>query len=262
MYTFSTSRFYIFLLLVLFISCAKEDSPDKTKDNLFSTRFVIAHRGCWDTSSPQNSLAAFKRALMLDIYGTEMDIRQTKDGLLVVNHDANYFGLSISSSTYEELNIQKLANGEDLPLFEHFLKAKKDIGGSVKLIIELKHCNVLDLVSLIDSYGLQQDVEYISFSTDFCDQLVRIGYGFKTFYLEGDLSPLVIKERGYGGIDYHSNYYNQNPSWIKESTDLGLRSIVWTVNDNNLICRFIQQGVQVTTDRPIEASDICNELIL
>ena len=249
--------YFFFLFSCMFLTACDKESIDEIKpeppvEEVSSPYGIIAHRGYWDSANPQNSLAALKRALKLNIYGTEMDIHQTKDGLIVVNHDATYYDLPISKSTYEELSRQTLNNGEPLPLLETFLQAKKTIQGTVKLIIELKSCNVNDLVKLVDSYGLQDDVEYISFSTSLCDQLVKLGYGYKTYYLRGNMTPADIKEKGYGGIDYNCSVFDTNPHWIKESQDLGLKRIVWTVNDIQLIKRYIQQGLLVTTDNVIE----------
>lgn len=258
---------------ILLTACGRDENPInipvsgnsahsssvRAQDHL-SKYYIIAHRGYWDSENPPNSLASLERALLLDIYGTEMDIRQTIDGIIVVNHEAEYCGLSIASSTYEELCQYTLSNGEVLPLFENFLKLKKNIGGPVKLVLDLKDCDVVAMVSLIDSYGLQAEVDYISSSFRLCNQLVTLGYGHKTFYLIGNVSPADIKDRGYGGIDYSDSSYSLNPGWINEAQELGLETIVWTVDNKDRIKYYVQQGVLVTTDKPVEASAVCNNL--
>ena len=52
---------------------------------------VIAHRGA-SGYEYENSRAAFRRALMLDADGIELDVHATSDGLLVVHHDAELPG--------------------------------------------------------------------------------------------------------------------------------------------------------------------------
>jgi glycerophosphoryl diester phosphodiesterase len=47
---------------------------------------VIAHRGAWDPA-PQNSLEAFERAIALGADMIELDVRRTRDGVLIVEHD-------------------------------------------------------------------------------------------------------------------------------------------------------------------------------
>ena len=101
----------LLLILICFISCSQEDYS-AIIEGIDSSNYIIAHRGNWqDTSFPENSRAAIKSALLLDIYGVEFDVRQTKDGILVLNHDSVYYDLVISNSTYSDLLQKKLSNG-------------------------------------------------------------------------------------------------------------------------------------------------------
>ena len=115
-------------LLALVTSCYNEDHMlERLAESGISVKdYIIAHRGDWNSDdSPQNSRASLKRALDLNIYGTEFDVRQIKDGVLVVNHDGIFNGLSITQSTYQELSQYTLSNGETIPRFEEFLEIKK-----------------------------------------------------------------------------------------------------------------------------------------
>ena len=47
---------------------------------------VLAHRG-WRGLYPENTMLSFRKAAELPIDGLEIDIHQTKDGVLVVCHD-------------------------------------------------------------------------------------------------------------------------------------------------------------------------------
>ena len=48
---------------------------------------VIAHRGA-SGLEPENTVAAFRRAVALGADGVELDVRRSADGVLVVHHDA------------------------------------------------------------------------------------------------------------------------------------------------------------------------------
>ena len=68
---------------------------------------IIAHRGA-SFDAPENSLSSFKLGYRQNADGDELDIYQTKDGRIVVSHDANTLrtgGVSnlISAMTYEQL---------------------------------------------------------------------------------------------------------------------------------------------------------------
>ena len=49
---------------------------------------VIAHRGA-SGDAPENTVAAFERAWSLGVEGVELDVRVSRDGHVVVMHDAN-----------------------------------------------------------------------------------------------------------------------------------------------------------------------------
>ena len=80
--------------------------------------------------------------------------------------------------------------------------------------------------------------------------MVNKGYGFKTYYLGGNITPIEIKELGIGGIDYPIKTYNNNPTYINDAKANGLKVVVWTVNNLNLMMDYISKGVIVTTDYP------------
>ena len=240
----------------------KNDDKEAGENNTtnFQSNFIIAHRGFHSRGVPENSKEALIKALDLGVYGTEFDVWQTIDSVMVINHTATYHGMKISQSSYEELSQYSLSNGEPLPVLDDFLKIKKEKGTNVKLIIEIKDCNVSKLVSLVDKYDLQNEVEYISMGTRFCNHLVELGYGYKTYYVGGRIEPAKIKELNYGGIDYNYTYYDSNENWIEEAKALDLKTIVWTVNDMEKLKSFIQKKVIVTTNNPQKGYEIEKEL--
>ena len=53
--------------------------------------------------------------------------------------------------------------------------------------------------------GMEKQTEYISFSLNVCEQLVKAtGGASEIFYINGDLSPQEAKAKGFTGIDYNS----------------------------------------------------------
>lgn len=101
-----------------------------------------AHRGLFDNDSeaPENSLAAFKKAVDAG-YGIELDVQLSKDDKLVVFHDATLNRMcgidgKVWDYTLEELKQFKLANSEEtIPTFEEFLEV---VDGKVPFILEFK----------------------------------------------------------------------------------------------------------------------------
>lgn len=101
-----------------------------------------AHRGLFDneTEAPENSLAAFRKAVEAG-YGIEFDVQLSKDDVPVVFHDASLKRMcgvdgKVWEFTLEELQNMKLANSnETIPTLKQVLTV---IGGKVPLIIEYK----------------------------------------------------------------------------------------------------------------------------
>lgn len=221
---------------------------------------IIAHRGYFQTQPPttENSITALQNAQKLKIYGSEFDVRMSKDGVLVINHDEHHGKMEISETDFKELAKLKLSNGEKYPTLKDYLKAgKKD--KALKLIVEIKPAKTEALenelvektIAMIKDMKLESQCEYISFSLNICKQIKKIAPDFKVQYLRGELSPQQIKEEGLDGLDYHYSVFQKNPTWISEANALGLITNSWTVNDVEIYNELKKQGVKfVTTNIP------------
>ena len=226
----------------------------------FAQPKMIAHRGSWkNTEVPQNSLASLQHAIKQKAWGSEFDVHLTKDNILVVNHDNDFYGLDIATSTYEELLAIKHPNGEPIPTAEEYilegLKQKK-----TKLIYELK-TNRLSTertlkaaelsVQLVHKLKAKKQVEYIAFHYDACLKIRELDKKAKIHYLNGDKSPSDLKQANLNGLDYHYNVYKKNPTWISDARSLKLKTNVWTVNSEEDMRYFIDHKIDyITTDEP------------
>lgn len=130
------------------------------KEITFLKESLIAHRGLHNLMYPENSVEAFKRALVKN-YSIELDIHLTKDKEIVVFHDNNLkrmIGIDkkIKDCTYEELKKYTLGNTHyKIPLLKEVLAL---INGKVPLIVELKNDHKVgvlekEVVKLLDSYS-------------------------------------------------------------------------------------------------------------
>ncbi len=111
------------------------------KDSFLLTT-PIAHRGAFDENAgiPENSISAFERAIALG-YAIETDVRTTKDGALVLFHDAELRRMTgqdgiVRKTTLSELKELSLGGGkEKIPTFSEFLEL---VNGKTPLLIEIK----------------------------------------------------------------------------------------------------------------------------
>ncbi|MEM2727493.1 MAG: glycerophosphodiester phosphodiesterase family protein, partial [Candidatus Bathyarchaeia archaeon] len=125
----------------------------------------IGHRGA-KGYEPENTILSFKRALELGVNAIEFDVRRTKDGEIVVIHDAevdrttNGKGL-VGELTLSEIKSLSTEKGEKIPTLEEaldFLDRKS------KIFIEIKEVGIEEKVlEIVRRKGLEDNVIIISF---------------------------------------------------------------------------------------------------
>lgn len=224
---------------------------------------VIAHRGFHATkNSYDNTISSLAHAQELGVYGSEVDINETKDGVLIAIHGARHRSIpNVQEENFATIRELPLKNGEIVPTFDEYLEQARK-SNVTKLIIEVKsHPTperesrvVKNILAAVKKHKLKKRVEYIAFSKYVCDELVKYApKGTQIAYLNGNLTPAQCKEAGYTGIDYAHPVLKKHPEWIQQSHDLGLTVNVWTVNDTANMQWFIDKKVDyITTDNPLE----------
>jgi glycerophosphoryl diester phosphodiesterase len=222
---------------------------------------IIAHRGFWNVSgSAQNSLSSLKNAIDLGVYGSELDVWITTDGVVVLNHDATWQGVNIEQSSYAGLAGLRLSNGEPIPTLQQCvdLVKKQD---KTRLIIEIKAHSTVEnenravaaIVKLVSEGGVTGLVDYISFSENICKELIKSNPAHRVYFLGGSKAPDVLKTEGYFGLDYSMSVIRSHPEWIGKAAEAGIKTNVWTVNQPADMQYFISLGVDfITTDDPTE----------
>ncbi len=226
----------------------------------WNKNLVIAHRGAWKTQGfPENSIASLKEAIRIGCYGSEFDVQFTSDGVAVINHNADFLGKDIASSTYQELvAYKKLSNGENISTLEEYLKvglAQK----KTKLILEIKPQKTQEqeealtkkVIETVNALKATPWIEYISFSHYISTYLIAKVPGAKVSYLKGEIHPDQLKAQGFYGLDYNQSVFKKNTDWIQKSQQLGLIVNVWTVNLEKDMDKFLADKVDyITTNEP------------
>lgn len=91
---------------------------------------VVAHRGYWH-KAPENSMAAIKKAVELGVDMVEVDVRRSRDGVMILMHDktldrtTNGTG-SVADHTWEEIKKLKLKTHTD-QLTEHHVPTLEEV---------------------------------------------------------------------------------------------------------------------------------------
>lgn len=221
----------------------------------------IAHRGFWnDGKTAENSVRALQNAQELQIYGSEFDVRMSRDGVPIVFHDPEIGNLEIAENDYSDLfSAYRKSEKNLLTTLENFIKLGVNPHSDLKLIVEIKdtgnkdfeHQTVLSTVYLIEKYRLLERVEFISFSLYICQILRDLQPDISVKYLNGDLSPEAVKNFGLDGINYEFSVFRTHPEWIAQAHDLQLTTGCWTVNSPEKFLEISELGIDfITTDRP------------
>jgi glycerophosphoryl diester phosphodiesterase len=221
----------------------------------------VAHRG-ESFLAPENTMAAFELAGANDADAVELDVHLTKDGRLIVCHDADTqrthgIKLVIAEHTAEELT--RL----NLPLLEEVIAT---IPEGKRLFIEIK-CGpeaTAELARLVDGSGkTNEQFVVISFRADVLVAAKKRLPGLKTFFLSdfkqdqqtNRCSPTIeeliakAKEIGADGLDLEAKA-PMDASAVKVIQAAGLECSVWTVDEPVVARRLIEYGVDaITTNR-------------
>lgn len=222
---------------------------------------VIAHRGAWkNTGFPQNSVAALTEAIAQKYGGSEFDVHRTLDGVLVVNHDDDFHGMPIASSTYQDLQQFHLDNGESLPKLRDFLTKGMQHNQHTKLYCEIKPCDTTDQLNLkvarqvsdlVHELKAEKFMVFISFDYALLQELKSLNPTYLTLYLDTDKPLQQIKKDQLNGLDFYFEDYRLHPEWIAYAQSEKLFLNAWTVNEQKDIQWLLEQGFQgITTNEP------------
>lgn len=113
-------------------------------DEPFIIKNFIAHKGLFDHLTPENSLAAFQKAVDNN-YIIECDVRIIADGTVVVFHDEQLSRMTgrdgyVKNLTKESLSEYKLLDADEcIPTLEQVLEL---VDGKVGVLIDLKETQI------------------------------------------------------------------------------------------------------------------------
>jgi glycerophosphoryl diester phosphodiesterase len=234
---------------------------------------IVAHRGA-SFDAPENTVAAIKLAWEQKADASEFDIYLTKDGKIVVIHDATTkrtagAELKVADSTLEELRKldagkwkgEKFA-GEKLPTLEEMLAT---VPTGKRVFIEVK-CGpeaVPEMDRVIKASKLKPEQTcVISFNADVIAAAKKARPDLQALWIV-NLAPKNAKPRTAeeliakakeikaDGLDLSATPAILDKAFGDKVKQAGLKLYVWTVNDAELAKKMIAAGAEsITTDRP------------
>lgn len=229
----------------------------------------IAHRG-WSSYAPENTLAAFYKALEHDwIFGIELDVHLSKDGIPVVIHDhtlertTNGEG-EVRDFTFSELSqldagswCRESFSEERIPSLEQALAAMKDSGK--KVTIELKQVGSRYIgmeeavVEVVDRLDMMSQVIFASFDHTSVKRIEQLAPHSHRGLIIGQLPNLILEQLHYVAADYVMiEHHFADAALIKHLQENGIHVGVWTIDDEFIVnrSRTMYEDVYITTNNP------------
>lgn len=243
-FQFFDKRKYVLLAVLVVYMTSMFLINENVNENIVYLKWdveVASHRGD-SMNAPENSLSSVKSAISKGVPVIEMDVQITKDGVVVLNHDATLQRVAgvperVSQLTYEELQQLDIGirfseefEGETIPTLEEVLKVIDEAG--VKAMIDLKPDNnhaelAQGVVNVIEQYDLEDSV-YIQAFDYKALQEVRIAnenliIGQILYSAAGDLSRL--------DVDFYTIHQTMlSDQFIRDARRDNRGIWVWTVN--------------------------------
>jgi len=242
---------------------------------------LLGHRGA-SAVAPENTLAAFSRAILDGADGIEFDVRLSRDGVPVVIHDAGLWRTAGIDAQVGDLTSKQLQTidvgswfkrastgnrghslepsyaGETIPTLAQVFELFKSNNGYLYVEMKSDSGEGADLaaavVKSVREAANATRVVVESFDLTAITEIKRIDSGIRTAALfEPRLSRPISTVRRLKMVDVAENtgaeeiaihYTLACASVVKKAQERGLETVVWTVDDPKWINRARGLGVK------------------
>ncbi|MEE2659603.1 MAG: glycerophosphodiester phosphodiesterase family protein [Candidatus Latescibacterota bacterium] len=241
----------------------------------------IAHRGASGTGlAPENTLAAFEKAIQLGVDAIEIDVHATSDGEIVVIHDSTLDRTtdrsgSIDQFTRDEVRaadaggwVNPRFRGERVPTLVEVLDLARH---RVVVVIEIKADSIAERVlKTADDLVAQDQIVIQSFSAETVRRVNVLDSGTPTALLVGKLSTVPSRVHARRLVrqvlEVGANTLNVwqaalTPALLEELRKRGVSVWTWTVDDAVILRDVVELGVQgILTNYPDRLNAVLEEL--
>jgi glycerophosphoryl diester phosphodiesterase len=268
--------FLLFVYAFIMVSPVLYSGKNIVQISQIKKNSLTGHRGAGGLA-PENTIAAIDKGIGLGVDRVEVDVRQSKDGIIVCIHDSSIDRTSNGNGVVKELSYNELLKfdagswfseeykNEKIPSLENVLKTTIN---KVILLIEIKDGDEVykgieeKVVALINKYKAREWAIIQSFKDSVLLRIHKIDPEIK-------LHKLLIVDFPFIPLIYDGNFRITNFEYydfvdefsifasfatsriIKKVHGLNKKINVWTVNDSIKIIRLINLGVDgIITDYP------------
>lgn len=229
---------------------------------------AIAHRGGAGLAA-ENTLDAFRRSYALGLRYLETDVRMSADGHLVAFHDASLHRVTgvrarVRDRTIADLTTLRVETAGPIPTLARVLATFPD----ACFTIDVKEPRTIaPLAELLRETGSIRRVCIAGARGRWLDELRRLTSDQVTTALSfRELARLAARSAPSNAAGSFAHVPLRlgrmrvyTSEVVQRAHDIGVRVLVWTVNDSSTMHRLLDQGVDgIITDRP----DVLREVLV
>ena len=249
---------------------------------------VHAHRGGAGLA-PENTLAAFRKALELGVDALEVDLHVTRDGVVVVIHDETLDRTTDGRGDVGDLSLEGVKRsdaggkfapafrGERVPSLREVIDLVKTSGnGRVRLDLELKYHQDRPgrpedfeerVLEILRETGFAERVNVISFHHPSLTKVKALEPKIRTGLLAGGRmapqDPLALV-RQFRADYYSPNFRHVTAEAVAALHQAGIPIVPWTINEEAEMRRLMALGIGglagdgIATDFPDRLMNLLN----
>ncbi|MBQ2822487.1 MAG: hypothetical protein IJD43_13860 [Thermoguttaceae bacterium] len=271
-------RFLAFFLSALFLTTAAVQAQ---LPEIAGRIRSMAHRGDYH-NAPDNTIPSLKMAIATGVDSCEFDVRRTKDGVLILSHDATFAHASngactraISDMTFEETQAVDVGaykgeawKGTKCPTLEETLLLFK--GSGCIPVIEIKQPGTEeDIAAMLKKHDMVKECAIVSFDHESIRKMWELCPGIYAYRNGGDRKGMSDEEYVQWFIDSqrdcpfkvaNPHVKNMNVNTVKLLKKAGFTVSTWIVDDPEKLNELLDAGIDtMTTNRPAVFVEVMKE---
>lgn len=225
--------------------------------------YILGHRGA-SGEAPENTKAAFDKALQQGADGVELDVQMTKDGHAVVIHDEKVNRTTDGSGYIKNKSLEEIRSLDSGSYYHSSYKGEKilSLEESLKILEKAKLINIElkgggkgleeEVIKLIRKMGFERQVLLSSFNHYSMKKISELAPELKTgvLHVAGLYEPWEYA-KNIGASTLNTYYKAARKEMVKRIQRENMQVVVYTVNKEKDIRKMLNLGVDVLiTDYP------------
>jgi len=260
---FLSTRRWLMSLTALLLSCSTQPQRDA---------FIItAHRGAsgW---APENTLAAFSKAIEMGSDYSELDVRLSKDGVVVLSHDDSLRRTTKEPGAVRDYTLAELKRfdagswfgaefaGEQIPTLQEVMRLVK---GKMKLNIEVKITRAepevaQKVIEVIRAEQFDKECMITSFDQATIEKVAELAPDIPIGFIFTEKTTVDVFAGKWPILSVR--YSAVDADFIAKARQAGKKIHVWTVNDEKMMRELIDLKVDgIITNYPDRLKKVLTE---